>query len=35
MPEGLTIDHLEEAMKTTIEVFDAINDGLTECEMPR
>jgi len=34
MPEGLTIDHLEEAMKTAIEVFNAINDGLAKYGMP-
>jgi hypothetical protein len=34
MPEGLTVDHLEEAMKIVVEVFDAINDGLTKRGMP-
>jgi len=34
MPEGLTIDHLEKAMKTAIEIFNAINEGLTEYGMP-
>jgi hypothetical protein len=34
LPEGLTIDHLEEAMKTVVEIFDVINDGLARREMP-
>uniref|UniRef100_A0A7C1CD73 Uncharacterized protein n=1 Tax=Thermofilum adornatum TaxID=1365176 RepID=A0A7C1CD73_9CREN len=34
LPEGLTIEQLEEAMKTVTDVFDVINDGLTKRGMP-
>ena len=34
LPEGLTIEQLEEAMKTVTDVFDVINDGLIKRGMP-
>lgn len=34
LPKGLTIEQLEEAMKTVTDVFDVINDGLIKRGMP-
>jgi hypothetical protein len=34
LPEGLTTNQLEEAMKTVRSIFKAINEGLSKYDMP-